>query len=261
VCVVAGALVLGGTQAIAQQGSDSKSGGSSQSTTSTSNPNDVPTPDDVPAATNSQTQNGAASAQGGQQGDQQNGDDKPSRAQRAKKHVKDQMSSWCVGAPLNHCYEKQPKDDSQKGSGLPPPPRSDDKTATPPAKEGESSSKDTKVDLSPPLGDSNEHPESTPGPDSGPAEFHAWDPHRAMKNIEIGDYYYKQQNYRAALSRYQEALQWKPKDAEATFKLADAFEKLGDTIDAKDNYQKYLAILPKGPRSEEANKALARLTK
>ena len=82
-----------------------------------------------------------------------------------------------------------------------------------------------------------------------------------MKNVEVGDYYYKRGNFRAAISRYQEALQWKPRDAEATFKLADAYEKVGDNIDAKDNYEKYLGILPKGPRSDDAKKALARLTK
>jgi len=147
------------------------------------------------------------------------------------------------------------------------PPRSDDPNPSsenadatpPPMKQGESSSKDTKIDLTPPVGDANEHPDSSPDPEAGPTEFHAWDPHRAMKNVEVGDYYYKRGNYRAAISRYQEALQWKPKDAEATFKLADAYDKVGDFIDAKDNYQKYLKILPKGPRAEEANKALARL--
>jgi tetratricopeptide (TPR) repeat protein len=107
------------------------------------------------------------------------------------------------------------------------------------------------------VGDAADHPDSSL--DTGTSEFHPWDPHRAMKNIEVGDYYYKQKNYRAAVSRYEEALQWKPRDAEATYKLAEAQEKLGDKLAARKNYQAYLSILPEGPRAQEANKALARL--
>ena len=70
---------------------------------------------------------------------------------------------------------------------------------------------------------------SIPAPsDSDLGEFHPWDPHKAMKCIEVGDFYFKQGNYRAAISRYQEALDWKPKDAEATYKLGEAQEKSGD---------------------------------
>ena len=41
--------------------------------------------------------------------------------------------------------------------------------------------------------------------------------------------------------------------------LADALEKIGKKNEAQKNYRAYLAILPKGPHAEEANKALARL--
>lgn len=232
-------------------------------------PNDIPSPD---------AQTPDASTQG-QAADQQTDEQKASRAQRAKDHVKKQMSSWCVGAPLNHCWEKQPNDDKSADSQTPRAPRSDDDaqpssdrptlrrtpgTNTPPPEEpGESSSKDTRIDLSPPTGDQADHPDSAPDIDSaadmGTTEMHPWDPHRAMKNVEIGDFYYKQHNYRAAVSRYQEALQWKPRDAEATYKLADAWDKMGNAEAARQGYMQYLSILPQGPHAEEANKALARL--
>jgi tetratricopeptide (TPR) repeat protein len=118
----------------------------------------------------------------------------------------------------------------------------------------ESSSKQTQIDISPPSGD-----EKQPGNNSELSEFHPWDPHKAAKCIEVGDWYFKQENYRAAMSRYQEALEWKPKDAEATYKLALVEEKSGDPTAALANYQAYLKILPNGPYAERARKAIDRV--
>ena len=249
-----------------QQGSSAPSSSGNSSAQDATPPNDVPTPDDpVPDANADGTHQDQSVPVGGTVKD-------PTTGERVKKGVKDRVTSpWCVGAPLNHCFEKKQGPDADKTSGnqngtqnrIPAPPRSDDSSddsaEAPPMTKGESSSKDTKVDLSPPVGDAADHPDSSPDPSAGPAEFHAWDPHRAMKNVEVGDYYFKRENYRAAASRYQEALQWKPRDAEATYKLAEAYEKMGDAIDARHNFEQYLSILPKGPRAEEAHKALARL--
>ena len=119
----------------------------------------------------------------------------------------------------------------------------------------ESSSKQTQIDISPPSGD-EKHPGNN---DSELSEFHPWDPHKAAKCIEVGDWYFKQENYRAAISRYQEALEWKPKDAEATYKLALVEEKSGDPTAALANYQAYLKILPNGPYAEKARKGIDRV--
>lgn len=142
-----------------------------------------------------------------------------------------------------------------------PPPRSDqDKEA------GESSSRDNRIDLSPPPNDVKDHPNSSaPRADAGEdpsadmQEFHPYDPHRAVKDIEVGDFYFKKKNYRAALDRYREALFYKPSDALANFRMAQSFEKLNQSDDAAEHYQQYLKILPNGPLSEEAKKALHRL--
>lgn len=251
-------------------GSDESSAQSGQQQASDQqSPNDIPSPD--AQAPDAATQ--------GKSTDQQGDEQKPSRGQRAKEHVKKQMSSWCVGAPANHCWEKQPNDDKDAQSQTPRAPRSDDDAqptsdrptlrrtpatnAPPPEQRGESSSRDTRIDLSPPTGDQSDHPDSAPDIDSAAdmrtTEMHAWNPHRAMKNVEIGDFYYKQHNYRAAVSRYQEALEWKPRDAEATYKLADAWDKIGNAEAARQGYMQYLSILPQGPHAEEATKALARL--
>src|SRR5437879_2887344 len=64
----------------------------------------------------------------------------------------------------------------------------------------ESSSKDTRIDLSPPSNDEKNHPQS--GAAVGDAEDAAsdvqemrpWDPHKAAKDVEVGDFYFKRKN-------------------------------------------------------------------
>jgi len=128
----------------------------------------------------------------------------------------------------------------------------------------ESSSKDTRIDLSPPNNDQKDHPlSSVPSTDQNDAsdveEMHPWDPHKAAKDVEVGDFYFKKRNYKAALDRYQEALIYKPNDAIANFRLAESLDKLGNSAEAATHYQEYLKILPHGPLADDAQKALARL--
>jgi len=93
----------------------------------------------------------------------------------------------------------------------------------------------------------------------GITEFHAWDPHKAAKSVEVGDFYFKRKNYRAAEDRYREALRYKDNDAVATIRLAVSMEKLGELEDARAEYESYLRILPHGPQAGEAQKAIERL--
>jgi tetratricopeptide (TPR) repeat protein len=94
---------------------------------------------------------------------------------------------------------------------------------------------------------------------AGVNEFHPWNPHKAAKDIEVGDYYFKRKNYRAAEDRYREALFYKDNDAVATFRLAVCLEKMDQPEDASKEYQSYLKIMPHGPQAEEAHKAIDRL--
>src|SRR5664279_5618635 len=83
------------------------------------------------------------------------------------------------------------------------PPRSDGISA------GESSSKQTRIDVEPPADDVKSHPEAGLGENSSDVdEFTSYNPMRAMKAVEVGDWYFKQENYKAAISRYQEALEY-----------------------------------------------------
>ena len=128
-----------------------------------------------------------------------------------------------------------------------------------------SSSKDTRIDLSPPANDQKNHPMSGAAVSdaedaaSDVQELHPWDPHKAAKDIEVGDFYFKKKNYRAALERYKEALVYKPNDALAEFHLAECFDKTGNSNEAITHYQEYLKILPHGPYAADAEKALQKL--
>jgi Flp pilus assembly protein TadD len=90
-------------------------------------------------------------------------------------------------------------------------------------------------------------------------EIHPWDPHKAAKDVEVGDFYFKRGNFRAAEDRYREALLYKPNDAVATFRLAESLDKLDRPAEAREGYESYLKILPDGPEAKKAAKALDRL--
>lgn len=131
---------------------------------------------------------------------------------------------------------------------------------------GESSSKDTQIDLSPPPDDLKSHPDSgaaisdvQEGDDGDVREMHSWDPHKAAKDMEVGDFYLKKKNYRAALDRYKEALEFKPNDALANLHVAQCLEKLDDPEGAAAHYEEYLKVLPQGEFAAEARKALETL--
>jgi len=143
-----------------------------------------------------------------------------------------------------------------------PPPK--DNTANPPRSDnvpaGESSSKQTAIDVSPPENDTKSHPEANLG-NGDVDEFTPYNPMKAMKDVEVGDYYFKRENYNAAISRYREALEYKPHDAEATYKLAEVLNKTGDRTGAIENYEAYLKILPNGPYAKKSREALEKLKK
>jgi tetratricopeptide (TPR) repeat protein len=132
---------------------------------------------------------------------------------------------------------------------------------------GESSSRDTRVDLSPPKNDVKDHPNSAGAvsatnleDDIGDVhEMHPWNPYRALKDDEVGDFYFKRKNYRAALARYQDAVTFKEHDAVANFGMGQCYEKLNQPAEAVTHYKEYLKILPHGPLSSDARKALERL--
>ena len=87
-------------------------------------------------------------------------------------------------------------------------------------------------------------------------------PQPAWKSVEVGDYYLKRKKYRAALSRYKEAVQVDPYYAAAYLGLGKVYDKIGLKQKALESYRKYLDLLPSTKQAEEAkdvHKAIARL--
>jgi len=162
----------------------------------------------------------------------------------------------CTGFALAQETSPPPVDPLPAEKSAPPP--KDNAKAPPRSDNGESSSADTRIDVSPPKDDVKSHPESGLG-ESDVNEFTPYNPMRAMKCVEIGDWYFKQENYKAAISRYREALEYKPHDGEATFKLAEVLNKTGDASGATENYEEYLKIMPGGPHAKKAKDALQKL--
>jgi TolA-binding protein len=165
------------------------------------------------------------------------------------------MPSYCQQSPEDGPVE------IHKGSGKVPAsqpvPRSDrDQPQTaPPLEPGESSSNQTRIDISPPKEDAKNHPDSDV---SDVTEMHVWNPHKAEKDLEVGEFYLKRKNYRAAEDRFREALTYKPGDAIATFRLAETLEEQGKYAEAQSNYGDYLKILPEGKFAPDAKRGLER---
>lgn len=161
-----------------------------------------------------------------------------------------------------------PPSSAPKSSPLTPPRSDRVQVQDLPPGVGESSSKDAQVDLSAPADDAKVHPQSSEAvanaeagtlSSGGITELRTWDPHKAAKDVEVGDFYFKRKNYRAAEERYRDALRYKDNDAIATIRLAVCLEKLGILDDARAEYESYLKILPHGPQAGEAQKAIQRL--
>jgi len=83
----------------------------------------------------------------------------------------------------------------------------------------------------------------------------------ADHDVDVGDFNFKDKNYRGAEMRYRSALERVPGEPVATLHLARALEKLGNKSEALDQYKLFLLWKPTGKDAEEANAAIARLQK
>ena len=108
-----------------------------------------------------------------------------------------------------------------------------------------------KPDLPPGFSSSRSNPAN--GPDQ------VVDPARAKKDAEVGGFYLQKGDYPGALLRYQDATTADPTNVEAIFGLAETQRRLKKNADAARNYQLYLEIVPNGPKSKQALKALKAL--
>ena len=82
------------------------------------------------------------------------------------------------------------------------------------------------------------------------------DPKLAADDIHVGEFYLNREDYKGAYARFKEATLADPENPEAVFDLAEAARRMNQRNEAIQNYQLYLAALPKGPRAKAAQKAL-----
>jgi tetratricopeptide (TPR) repeat protein len=113
-----------------------------------------------------------------------------------------------------------------------------------------------KRDLPPGVSSSQSSGTEENEPDT-PAE--AVDPARSKKDAEVGGFYLKSGDYQGALLRFKDAAASDPTNVEAIFGLAETQRMLKKNAEAARNYQLYLDIVPNGPKSKQALKALKTL--
>ncbi|HSA92723.1 MAG TPA: tetratricopeptide repeat protein [Terriglobales bacterium] len=190
--------------------------------------------------------------------DAQKADDGSTPTKKQRKRFKNPLSDLCIHVGGSPCYDvskKKPEETGQKSEEKPQTaptgesvPRSDS------GAEGEySSSRDTLAIMNGVEG------KEEPTGKSEVTELKHYDPHQAEKDIEVGEFYLKRKNYKAAIYRFRSALENKPNYALAIFRLAQALEPTGEVEEARGLYERYLQILPNGELAAEAHKALERL--
>jgi tetratricopeptide (TPR) repeat protein len=89
----------------------------------------------------------------------------------------------------------------------------------------------------------------------------AWDPLRAEKDLEVGQYYMKKGDFDAAIDRFQDATVAKPGYAVPFRFLAEAQEKKGLKKKAIKSYQRYLDLYPHAEDGDKVRKKIAKLHK
>jgi tetratricopeptide (TPR) repeat protein len=85
-----------------------------------------------------------------------------------------------------------------------------------------------------------------------------WDPLRAERDLEVGQYYMRKGDLDAAIDRFEDAALAKPGYAIPFRFLGEAQEKKGLKRDAIKSYTRYLDLFP---RAEDKDKIEKKITK
>jgi len=86
-----------------------------------------------------------------------------------------------------------------------------------------------------------------------------WDPLRAEKDLEVGQYYMKRGDYDAAIDRFTDAIDAKPGYAIPFKFLGEAQEKKGTKKKAIKSYQRYLDLVPRADDADKIRKKIEKL--
>jgi len=88
-----------------------------------------------------------------------------------------------------------------------------------------------------------------------------WDPLRAEKDLEVGQYYMKKGDLDAAIDRFQDATVAKPGYAIPFRFLGEAQERKGLKKQAIKSYQRYLDLFPHAEDGDKVRKRIEKLYK
>jgi len=86
-----------------------------------------------------------------------------------------------------------------------------------------------------------------------------WDPLRAEKDLEVGQFYLKKGDLDAAIDRFQDAAAAKPGFAIPYRYLGEAQEKRGDKSEALKSYRRYLDLYPHAEDAQKIQKKIDKL--
>lgn len=127
-----------------------------------------------------------------------------------------------------------------------PPPK--DSASPPPKDSGSLPPQEGQIPLPPP----EDKQKST-------SDEYAFNPVKSKKAVEVGEFYFKKGDFRAAAGRFQEATKWNDGNADAWLKLGEAEEKMNDTKSARAAWTKYLQLAPQAKNAAEVKKKLEKL--
>ena len=133
-------------------------------------------------------------------------------------------------ASPNACAVKPNQESSSKPADAPP---------APPAKPSAKQNKDTATQSAP--------------------DQPTWDPLRAEKDLEVGQFYMKRGDLDAAIDRFQDATLAKPGYAIPFRFLGEAQQKRGLKKQAIKSYQRYLDLFPHAEDGDKVRKKIEKL--
>jgi tetratricopeptide (TPR) repeat protein len=88
---------------------------------------------------------------------------------------------------------------------------------------------------------------------------YSFNPLQAVKELQIGNFYFKTGKYRSAAMRFREATKWNQGFSDAWLRLGETEEKLKDPRAAKEAYTKYLDLASDAKNASDIRKKLQKL--
>src|ERR1700728_3969927 len=109
--------------------------------------------------------------------------------------------------------------------------------------------------------------EGQPPPDQPPPEEdkakiqeeYAFNPVKSNKDVTVGEFYFKKNDFKAAAGRFREAPKWNDGNAAAWLRLGDAEDKMHDAKAAREAWEKYLQVAPDAKNAAEVRRKLDKL--